>query len=451
MKLFGFQFGRIQESGKALVVNNPTNSVWGSQDDEEEDRLKLYEDYLKAYKHYPLVTSIIDVQADQVAQEFYFEGPNKKSLMEWSDKINLLNFFHRLTKPFLIYGNVFVEVVNTDKNKKEIEQLKILDSRQIEVYRSKTGDVKGYGQIIQDQKMVLWGTTGNKDKDKSFKTRISSIDSIVHFKYNVIGPEKYGTSVVRPLLQNLSLKKSMNANLGKILKKYAAPLIVAKVGTDEFPANDTVVQEIANDLKDLQAESELTVSHLVDIDIKSFDSKGVDLQTPIKTADQEIITGGQVPPVLLGRSDGIDKATAEVSLRNFGRHIKAIQRILKTEFEDKIIVGQDIGTQEDKLVWGKAEEREWEIEVDILRGLVTDGILSPQKANDLLPPRFHEILPQMPLLNGQEQGQDGVQSPRNSQMKTDKVKDNPNDPTQTTKNKNTNSRVNKTDRKVPIK
>ena len=86
-----------------------------------------------------------------------------------------------------------------------------------------------------------------------------------------------------------------------------------------------------------------------------------------------------------------------------------------------------------------------------MRGLVTDGILTPQKANDLLPPRFRETLPdpmeQMELLNGQEQGSQGLQKPRSNQMSNNKVKETPNDPTKTTKNPKTNGkRVVKTDR-----
>jgi len=177
----------------------------------------------------------------------------------------------------------------------------------------------------------------------------------------------------------------------------------------------------------------------------------MDIKTPVEYLDQQIITGGQTPPVLLGMG-GSNKADAEVQLRAFGRHIKAIQRELKYEFEDKIIVNQGIGDKNDKLIWEKSEEREWESDVDIIRGLVTDGILTPQKANDLLPERFNETLPEVEDDSGWDMDDpNSVKKPRPNQMKNDKVKDNPNDPTLTTKDKKTNgSRVNKTDREVPV-
>ena len=188
--------------------------------------------------------------------------------------------------------------------------------------------------------------------------------------------------------------------------------------------------------------------------VLDFNAKGMDIKTPLDHVETQIITGGQVPPVLLGRPGG--KGDSEVQLRSFGRHTKALQRELKVEFEDKIIVGQGMGTDQDMLIWAQAEEREREIEMDIIRGLVTDGILTPQKANDLLPPRFREKLPtpeeRASLLNGQQEDPEtGLQKPRGNQMVSKKVKDNPQDPTQTTQHKNAKGRVVKNDRKVPIK
>jgi hypothetical protein len=233
----------------------------------------------------------------------------------------------------------------------------------------------------------------------------------------------------------------MEANLGKLLKKYVAPLIWAKVGSDEMPAQADAVTSVASTLKDLHAESEIVTSHLIDLQVLNFDNKGMDLKTPLAHVEQQIITGGQVPPVLLGIiGSGMEKGS-EVQLRSFGRRIKSIQRETKIEFEDNIIQRFNLGTPEDKLVWTKAEEREWEIDTDILRGLVTDGIMTPQKANDQLPPKFQEELPEP----------EELMEPRPTQRKAGKlINDNPNDPTQTTKVKRTNGkRVKKSDVAVP--
>ena len=440
-------FGRriVKESGQAYVQKGKSAGGFGlTSESENHDRSKTFQIYKEAYERVPLITAIIDVQADQTVQEFFFEGPNSKKIEEKSDKVNLIQFFHKTAKLMLLYGNSYVEVLD--------DELKILNPIWIDVYRKDTGDVIGYSQIIEGKKLVLWGTTGSKQEDAKFAKIIRKFDHIVHFKHNVLGSEKYGRSVIQSVIEAINVKLDMEGNLRKVIFKYVAPLIWAKVGSDSFPANTTIVNEISDTLTDLSAESEITTSHLVDLSVLDFKSKGIDLKTPLGHVENQIITGGQVPPVLLGRSEGVDKATAEVSLRSFGRHIKANQRELKNEFEDKILVGQGWGGEQDKLIWSQAEEREREIEVDMLRGLVTDGIITPQKANDLLPPRFRENLPEkVDLLNGNEMD-GGVQNARPNQFKNDKVKGNPNDPTQTTKDlKSLGKRVVKTDREVPVK
>ena len=441
---------RIKEAGVALVKKSSryNNTVLTGEDENNfNKRMERYRQYRRAYDRIPLVTAIIDVQADQAVQSFYFEGPNKEKLAKFADKANLMRFFHRITKSMLIYGNAYVEVNGNE--------LKVLNPIWMDVWRKPTGEIIGYTQIIEDNYAVLWGTTGNSSIDEKFSKHIGSFDMLAHFKYNVLGSEKYGTSVIESLMISLQQKLDMEDDLKKVLFKYVAPLIWAKVGTDEFPANETAVSSISSTLRGLQAESEVTTSHLVDLSVLDFNAKGMDINTPITHIEQQIITGGQVPPVLLGR-EGKGKADSEVQLRNFGRHIKSIQRELKYEFEDQIIVGQGLGTPEDKLIWEKSEEREWEIDVDIIRGLVTDGVITPQIAIDLLPPRFREKLPVPDFsdtpLNQQSTGIGGQQKPRPTQRKKSKVTDNPNDPTQTTKNKRAlGKRVNKTDREVPIK
>jgi len=430
MAIFDFMKQK-KEQGVALVKTP------GKHEEEQpspDTREGIYQLFLKFYESIPMVNAIVNVQADQVVQDYFFEGPNDEKLKEWSDLVNLTTFFHQMTKNLLIYGNCYTEVV---KQGDKIVKLKILDSRWMDVYRTETGRITGYSQIIGRKRLVLWGTTGNKQKDQGFTKKISKIDSIVHFKHNIIGSDKYGRSIIAPLIPNLQSKIVMEKDLGKLLEKYIAPLIHATVGSDEMPAQDTAVTDVAQSLHNLHKESEIATSHLVKLDVLDFYSKGMDISEPMQHIDRQIMAGGQTPAILLGlqQQKAGDKG-AEVQLRAFGRHIKSIQRDIKVQFEDLIIVGQELGTPEDKIIWEKAEEREWESDIDILRGMVTDGMLTPQKANDLLPLRFREELPEMPdPMELQNQGFPEDGKPRPTQRKTEpKVKDNPNNPQKTTKN-----------------
>lgn len=393
--------------------------------------------FLKLYESVPIVHQIIDVQVDQAVQEFHFEGPNSESLSEFAEDHNLQSWMYRMAKNLLIFGNAYCEVVKLGE---EINKLKILNPVWMQTYRKATGEVIGFSQIIDNQPVVLWGSTGDEQTDSRFPRKITDISTIVHFKYNVLASDKYGRSAIECIAASVKNKIYMESNLGPLLNKYVAPLIWAKVGSNEMPASSEHVTTIANTLKNLHAESEISTTHLVDLKVMDFNSKGMDLSTPIKTIDQNIITGGGVPPILLGMNEGaVDKAS-EVQLRSFTRHIKAIQRELKEEFEDKIIVAQGLGSSEDEFYWSGVEEREWELETDILRGLVKDGVITAQKANSLLPPKYQEELPDM----------SEMPTPRASQASSDKLKDNPTDPTKSTKLKNADGKRNiKTERELP--
>lgn len=433
----------VKESGVALVKRSSSYRSNYLDEIEREDQHKNdLVTFKNAYDRVPLITAIIDRTTEQVVQDFFFEGPNQDSLTEEADRLNIDLFLYNVCKMKILFGDCFVEAVPDETNKATIGQLKIINPITMTVFREKNGDVIGYGQIIEDSKEVLWGTTGSQDTDSTFKRRVNDTSSIIHFKHNVFADEKYGRSLIKPLIRDLNIKLDMEDNLKKVLFKYVAPLVWAKVGNDQFPAPADAVSEISSTLKDLSAESEVTTTHLVDLKVLDFNAKGMDIQTPIDHCEQQIITGGGVPPILLNRPVEDAKA-ADTQLKNWGRRVKAIQRELKAEFEDLIIVGKNLGGTEDKLCWVQSEEREFEVLTDILRGLVTDRVLTPQKANDLLPPRYRVKLPSSYEEAGAERG---------SQMLPGggKVKDNPNDPTQTTKNPKSNgSRIKKSDRAEP--
>lgn len=428
-----------KEKGQAIVQlgGNSTSTLLTADDNNHSARVEMLLKYKRAYERVPLIRAIIDTKVDQTVQDFHFVGDNKEECEEFSNETNLPLVVHGIDKSRRIYGDAFVEYSESDGEK----ELKIINPIWMVVYRSETGDEIGFGQIINDKKKILWGTTGNLKEDQVFEKRVSNTKNILHFKHNCLISDTYGRSDLEPLMHPLQTKLNIEEDLGKVVNKHIAPLIWAKVGTNEMPANQSVVSNISNTLKNLQAESQITTTHLVDLQVLAFNGKGMDIKTPIEHIENQIITGGHVPPVLLGRG-GADKAQAEVQLRNFGRHIKAGQRELKFDIEDKIIVGLGIGGNDDEIVWAHAEEREWESYVDLLRGLVTDGIVTPQKANGLLPPQYQEELPEIDPLNQNAVGPDGLQIPRANQMKNDKVKDNPNNPQRTTKNpKSTGRRI----------
>jgi len=428
----------IKEAGFGLV-RDPTKFRAGVSIDEPEVRNKNdLKFYRNAYNNVPLIAGMVNTKTDQVVQDFYFDGPNKSALQKFGDKVNLKTVFHRTCKLGLIYGDAFWEVLKDRQSK--VVDIKVLNSEWMRQFTDDFGEVIGYGQIIKDKKLALFGTTGNSREDANFKKRVRNKDVIVHFKFNSLESGNYGTSMIRPMLPLVDIKLDMEEDLRILMKRYIAPIIHAKVGNDSLSADDDDISDVASNLEDIRSDNEIVTSHLVDLKVLDFNKKGVDLKTPFEHIDKQILSAGQVPPALLGMSSGVDRATAEVQLRNFWGHVKAVQRWLKVTYEDQIIVRFKLGSMNDKLMWKHADPREKDVDHTALRDFVSAGVLTPQKANDLLPPEFQEKLPEVSMQEPEANDQDDEKIPS---------KDNPNDPTKSTRVKK-GKRVTKTDFRSPL-
>jgi len=439
LNLFSRPKAGIAEAGIGLVCL--PSETHGKKVDEAPQSISLQQKYNNAYDNFPLVAATVDITCEQVVQKYHFEGPNSESLQKWCDKFNQGDAFYRICKSMLRNGNCWIEYPK--KGGKMVEQ-KILDPKWMVTYRTKTGEVIGHAQVIDGMTKVLWGTTGDGTKDSGFKKRRKLAD-VVHFKFNALNSDKYGTSLIHPCLAMLDVKDRVESDLKTIVRRYAAPIIHAQVGDEMHPPSADDMSSAENTLEDIYADTEYVTSYLVKLTTLEFKGKGLDVGPIIQHVDNQIVTGLQTPLVLLGRGEGTDRAVAEVQLRSFGRHIKSIQRQIKIQFEDKVIVGQGLGGKNDKLIWDFAEEREKVEEIDLIRGLKKDGIITAQKANELLPPKYEEKLPehlvnpQMGMGFGNEQTgkAPGQQNQYQYQQGPNSIKDNANDPTKVRKEKTT--------------
>lgn len=420
----------IEESGFGLA-RIPQGSYLAdtTEDSSRQAKLKFYK---QAYLNEPVIYAAIETKVNQVVQEFWFEGPNKDRLMKEKDRLNMQGFMQNLSRTLFIYGDAFIETV---REKTKIKEFKVLNPETMVVYTDPTGKEIGYGQVIEDKKLVLWGTTGNPQEDNGFDKKLpaSKMEFISHFKLNPIAISKYGVSMIQPVSEAIEIKNSLEQDMKVVVKRYTAPLIHAKVGTDDRPALTSDVDAVAQVLEDITAQSEVVTSHLVSMDVLTFGGKGQDLKTPIDHINSEVVTGTNVPGILIGKPTGGER-DAEVQLRNFGRHVKNIQRQIKTDVEDKLLQKQLGAKPDDKLVWGYVDEREEVAATSQLQGLVGQGIITQQKGNDLLPPKFQETLPKIqPQSNPNTPTPPG--QPRGSQTDPEKLKqvEKPNDPTMSKK------------------
>lgn len=349
----------------------------------------LWIKYRWSYRNIPIVAAAIDITADQVVQSFHVVGENENIVEEtkkFMDDMNLSELYHNIVKQMLVFGNAFIEVVTEDGT--GIVDLKILDPITMYVNRDKFGNFgsQAYFQIFS-----------NKPEEAIPFT----FEQIAHFKWNTLGESAYGVSMIHPLINTLDAKLSTEANLRVILDRYASPIIHVKVGSDERPAKQQDIDAYSGDLEDIYADTEFVTNHLVEMNMVGAQRAAMDLGPSLKYIEHQVVSGLQVPLSLLGRGEGSNRATAEVQLESFQRRTKSIQRVLKEDTENQIFKAhlQAIHGEEfediPEMVWGEPEERQEEANIDVIIKLKGAGVITAQKANELLPEEFHEELPEL--------------------------------------------------------
>lgn len=388
----------------------------------------LQELYNKAYDNFGIVAKIIDTTTEQTVQDFSFEGKNSKNLEELRKKLNIDRHLHRVCKTMIKNGNCFVEVV---KSKKNMFKLKLLPPEQMVVVRKPTGMIIAYVQVTTT-KNIIWGEIDERLSIFSGKTNsvVGKKEDIIHYAFNAQAGAKYGLSLIRPAMRMLRVKEQIEGDLPIILQRYLSPIIHAKVGNEDMRPTKDQVEEVGNKLKNIYADTEYATDYLVDLQVLGFKDKGaMDVESIINIIDKDIMMAMGMYPVLTGKTDVGDTKSAEVQLRAEGRHIKAIQRELKTEFEDKFIIGQGLGTDDDHLVWELVDERERVEHIANVIQIFQAGLLTKQKANELLPKEFHEVLPKEELVDIGSDSDSGttphqkpiVQNPTDSHQSTQMV------------------------------
>jgi hypothetical protein len=420
MGLFSRVFGvseqevttKPQSKGIGYVARGGVS--WKKIDDLPQDEsIQLM--YIKAYANFGIIAKIIDGSTEQVVQDFYFDGPNAEKLELVRKQLNIDSHFFTVCKTLLKHGNCWVEVVGSGDN---LQSLKILPPEEMSVIREATGKILAYVQTT-GTKSIVWGRLPEGAIQGKFVVA-GDIKNIIHYMFNRQAGEKYGQSLIRPALRMLQVREQIEKDLPVIMQRYLSPIIVAYCGNDESPVSQEQILDVKDKLKNIYADTEYAVSHLIKFDVLGFKDKGViPLAEIFKIIDTDIMMAMGMYPVLVGKESVGDTKSAETQLRSESRHIKAIQRELKTEFEDKFIIGLGIGNEKDSLVWAHTDERELVEHIANVIQVYGAGLITRQKANELLPKQFHEELPED--ADGLAQGTLPTPPPTN-----------PNDPTQST-------------------
>ena len=134
-----------------------------------------YVTIMRAYKQIPMVFGAINTKADFAVQEgFELQGDKMDvdMLDNWMKTVRFDNFRVQVAKEMMLFGDVYVVPEGSGEELK----LKFMPVDSMYILRDKFGKHLGYAQVVNY-------TVGDTWKP----------DELIHFSWNTIGTEAYGT------------------------------------------------------------------------------------------------------------------------------------------------------------------------------------------------------------------------------------------------------------------
>jgi len=349
-----------------------------------------FSDLISAYLRDPACKAFVDFLADQavgmglyttVNPEYARAEEAKRVVDEFNEAVNLDGLLQIGAREVVACGNSFWEKIEPSR----LEQLRILPLTSVEkIVRDQYGKVQGYRQTA------------------SYGGKTLQPERIIHFKWNTVNGEAFGTGALRVLLEQLSfngetrmsfleMKARIEKTMPEIFEKYAGP--------DElwlFPGvSADKLAEYQRLIKSKPKAGARFVYDRADADIKTV---AVDPRARYEAYVDHILNqvylGGQTPLPKLFTTPGFTEASARAALEIAERKVMALQRFIKRIVEREIYVpviqqaGLDPKLADCRLAWGMEEKPEINV-ADIVRLAevsATSGVqyIRPEEVRNIL-------------------------------------------------------------------
>ena len=291
---------------------------------------KLYQDI---YERVPIVANAVNNTANfalQAGFELDASKHSKDKILSFFDKHNFELIMLNIFKQMQIYGNSYLEV----------KGMKLLPphTMYVEVEKGGRNDgvLKGYKQIV------------NIAAHKVIPFRK---DEIVHFKWNDTTNPFYGMSDLRPILGTLTRYMNWSDDLGHILHRFAQPFLWHSLGTEETPATRAQIDDYISSLQNRPVGEDWVTTSAVEIEAVGTRQKMMQVDGLVKSVENQLIGGLQIPALFMRGGESTNKATADVELQVFDRKVKALQTVVAMQIEDYLL--PKIADGKVKIVWNE--------------------------------------------------------------------------------------------------
>ena len=317
------------------------------------------------YRTFPMVSYSIEQMAEQiVGPGFYLKdkgSPRALQICEaFNEGINAKMVMLRIARELGLYGNSAIERRFTSVEKDPNDEFKV----------AKLGDFVSIQPLPLSTMRIVPSMFTGADPPKGYtqiimgQWRRFAPEQIAWFKFNVtggqVGSDFYGQGLVQPILDYVWAIQQMEDYLVRIMKRYAAPKILWKVGTEHYPPSPEAVQKWTAALKTIRPDEDW---------VAPFTNDAKTIETNLTARFEEyvghmqaqIIAGLQNPNLILSLLVlRVSDASARAMQDAWNRKVQAIQDQIKELWEDLIfkpLVVQE-GIDESlspELIWGQPD------------------------------------------------------------------------------------------------
>jgi len=327
------------------------------------------------YETTGLVTAAVDATVEMVVGPGYHteasDAQAKGVVDSFAEDVNLDGLLMDAVLDCAICGNAWIEKVYEDGELAGLNYLDPLTMEQSVLLRRVPNSlnlyypvVEGYVQVINGQKVAEWPR-----------------DRIIHLTWRRTRNSPYGVGMVRPVESYLATIVDAEEDMGKIIKRYAAP----KVAWLLENASQTTFDAVKSQLRSVEADEDYVIATLKPTTIKA-EVVQIDPRARFEYFFNHlmnaIMAGLECPITFLFRGDTrVSDASATAMLQAFDRKIRMHQRRLKRLLEAELfrpLVAQEGFREVPRLVWGPVEVEKIEDKIKRWIGLLNINVALTQ-------------------------------------------------------------------------
>ncbi len=271
----------------------------------------------RIYEQGGLVSEAVDCHPLFMFSNGYrFDGPENvvKTVQEWHDGLDFEGVAWKLIADSLVVEKGIAEVAPSRDGKVPVRYLYHRPGEQFEPVYDDQSRLVGYKQTV---------LTGGARK-------VYDVRPEFIFKLDL------GLPLITRCTDDIVRDTEVAEATAKAIKRHGMPRYHVKVGTTGATVADSVIDAVADNFEELEADHELVTHH--DVEIVNIDAQGV---TNTKLygdwAIQRLCAALGTPEEMLGLGRGSTEATANVRLQAWYDRIATLQRRFASQWNDQIV------------------------------------------------------------------------------------------------------------------